>query len=645
METTTPTKLEQLKERRETLLIEREISELKRSNRVLDEASRVVDVSEAFQDIVNPREYLFDSPGFGFDTQDYRISAASDRKHGANWPFWQTEQELSQIRGIARHVASTDEVAISALDNLANYVLGRSGFEYEITPKAKQDIDPRIVAVAQSVIDSFAEENEWEGDLERELFYRSRRDGEFFLPLEDTGGGYVRAETIEPDEVTEPGNVNQLEDYLGLGPGLDWKFGIAKTPNRPLQRQGYFVQRFGDANDWDYLPVHPSSVSGRTACMIHARLNVDRVVCRGLSDFYAVYQDLERVSKLLGNTLQGGAIQAAIAYIKEHAAGTRESDITSARSGKVESTYNLPQGSSGSAREISTRRIMPGTVVSTVGTKYHAGPLGTPRGTSYIEIAQAGLRYVGQRWTMPEYLISGDASNGNFSSTLVAEAPFTKSIEAKQSYYTRVYKGVFWRVLEIAVRAGRFVRLGIDSSEFRLLKRLIDIDITPPEVAVRNRLEDHQIRQGEYAAGFLSLETWAAEAGRDLQAERDKGVEPVVAPPVGSQLQGSAIDDMSPAVASPAVVVTPEDAAPENTETTAGLNGAQITAAKDLLSELSAGTTAYDVAVELLVSLGLKRELAIKMANSAKAARVAEKPQLVQERLQQAAMLIWEGYP
>lgn len=523
---TAPTKLDQLKEQRDTLLLQREVASLQKQTRVLDESSRTVDVSEAFQDVVNPREYLFDSPGFGFDTHDYRISTASDRKHGANWPFWQTEQELSQIRGIARHVAATDEVAISALDNLANYVLGRSGFEYEITPKAKQNIDPRIVAVAQSVIDSFVEENEWEGDLERELFYRSRRDGEFFLPLEDTGGGYVRAETIEPDEVTEPGNVNQLEDYLGLGPGLDWKFGIAKTPNRPLQRQGYFVQRFGDANDWDYLPIHPSSVSGRTACMVHATVNVDRVVCRGLSDFYAVYQDLERVSKLLGNTLQGGAVQAAIAYIKEHAVGTRASDITAANSSKTESTYTTPAGPNGHSREVSTRRITPGTVIDTTGTKYHAGPLGAQRGQSYIDIAQAGLRYVGQRWTMPEYLISGDASNGNFSSTLVAEAPFTKSIESKQSYYTRVYKGIFWRVLEIAVRAGRFIRMGIDSSKFWLLKQLIDIDVTPPEVAVRDRLEDHQIRTGEHAVGILSRETWAAEAGRDLQTERDKGAEP-----------------------------------------------------------------------------------------------------------------------
>jgi len=57
-------------------------------------------------------------------------------------------------------------------------------------------------------------------------------------------------------------------------------------------------------------------------------------------------------------------------------------------------------------------------------------------------------------------------------------------------------------------------------------------------------------------------------------------------------------------------VKQPADDAPENIESTAGLNGAQITAVLEVLTRLRAGELTAVVAIELLVSVGMQRERA-----------------------------------
>ena len=63
---------------------------------------------------------------------------------------------------------------------------------------------------------------------------------------------------------------------------------------------------------------------------------------------------------------------------------------------------------------------------------------------------------------------------------------------------------------------------------------------------------------------------------------------------------------------------------PENIESDKGLNGAQINAAKDLLTGVSDGTVAPGVATELLISLGIDRERVERMVAEAAAFNLAE---------------------
>ena len=90
------------------------------------------------------------------------------------------------------------------------------------------------------------------------------------------------------------------------------------------------------------------------------------------------------------------------------------------------------------------------------GQNIRAG-LSAPNERRGLSKFQAALRYVGVRWNMPEYMISGDASNANLASALVAEAAFRqRPREADQPVYLNAFRELFWKVLRIRFDAGAF---------------------------------------------------------------------------------------------------------------------------------------------------------------------------------------------
>lgn len=512
--TTATATLDTLREQHEALRLQSEIVDLERSIQLADIENRMVlRESDQWGELVNRREYLSDTPGFGFGAAyDNRIANPSDRKGGKCTPIFENEQDLAWIRGIGRFIADHYEIAIGALENLTGYTIG-TGFTYEVKSKRKSQANEQLIAAVQEAIDETAEANSWTGDLEDELFRRSRKEGEFFLWIRENGLGPATFTLVDPGFVTEPADPRTLEDHLSLE-GLCWTFGIATDQGDVERRHGYFIQRDGDPADWEFAPANR---------MVHCRLNVDRGIKRGVSDFYAAYQNLERASKLLSNTLQGAAIQASIAFIREHVAGTAQSTIESFARTKADSTsYATKQN--GGVKQINQQKYLPGKVIDTAGTKYHAGPLGQSSAPTYIDVMQAGLRIVGARWTMPEYMVSGDASNANYSSTLVAGGPFDRATKRRQAFYERHFTAAFWAALGIYCRQGRFTEYGINTvSE---LKQIVEVTTEAPGVAVQDDAAQEVIRETRFRNGILSRRTWAAQADLDFDNEVAEGAKP-----------------------------------------------------------------------------------------------------------------------
>lgn len=528
MATVTENDLDELRERRESLQLQAEIAALQGQVNVAEAVNRMVDVSESLPPLVDRFEFLHDTPGFGTGHHHgrHRISLQGDRKDGSFRPHFETEQQLAEIRGEGQFLTTTDETSIGILENLTNYTIG-TGFVYEATPKP--EAPPQLAKVVQQVIDDFDELNHWGGDLEREVFSNSRRDGEKFLKLSHVGSGNVRARVVDAPNITEPANPRVLEDFIGAS-SLNWKYGIATDQGDVERVHGYYVEWEPDGHSWDFVPERVQSLD--LGVMHHIKLNVDRTVKRGLSDWYGVTAELERAAKLLRNTAEGASIQAAIAFIREHVSGTTGDQISSFQGNKTDFRFNRPTGDGGT-REVRTQRFDPGHIIDTRGTKYHAGPLGTPRGQSYLDIGAAVLRVVGTRWTMPEHIVSGDASNNNLASILEAGSPFQLSIMAKQHRYECEYRQILWKVVHLAFLAGRFRG---KASSFADIKRQVEIGIEAPSTETQNKLEQEQIRAIRSQAGILSLQTWAAQADLDFDLEVEQGAKPQADPQLGAGL-------------------------------------------------------------------------------------------------------------
>ena len=137
-----------------------------------------------------------------------------------------------------------------------------------------------------------------------------------------------------------------------------------------------------------------------------------------------------------------------------------------------------------------------------------------------MAVLQAILRAVASRLCMPEYMLTSDASNASYSSTLVAESPAVKMFQRLQHELMEDDREVFARVLQTAAEAGR---LPAD------LPGRVELQIEPPSVAVRNALEEAQVDEILVRNGAMSVATMALRHGLDPAkelAQRESSSEP-----------------------------------------------------------------------------------------------------------------------
>lgn len=519
--TDTPaTRLRSLQTNRDILQAQIDI----RSNQeALDLLEHEDQVQEEFGKLIDSTEFL---DATGFDHQFRQVlpigagARISDRKGGQNFPFFQNEIELSWIRGFARILAGGTETPISILENLKNYTIGQ-GFEYSAKPDAdaKEEPPEGLVDEVNRIIKDFLEDNKWNGKKDREFFERSRRDGEVFLGMWHTGRGRVETRFIEPEQISEPGQTRALEDWIeGFAPQTVanpscWRFGV-HTPEDDVEKVFGFHVKWDHAPDnWDYLPV--SRVE-------HMKLNVDGNIKRGMSDFFPTRKHLRHVDTLITNVLLGSAAAAGIPWIRQFPPGASKETINSQIGSETMRQHTVQFRDNSREEKHNVHRA--GTVLNvTSGMEYKPGPMGSQRNPGFIQAIQAGLRSAGTRWSMPEFLISGDASNANFASALVAEGPFVKSIEAKQHDYILVFTSILWKVIRIAFEAGRLDEFNLD---FSLIRRMIELEIEPPRVATRDRTSETTRFAILKLHGVLSPKTWASKEGLDFEQELENGAEP-----------------------------------------------------------------------------------------------------------------------
>jgi capsid protein len=338
----------------------------------------------------------------------------------------------------------------------------------------------RLIAQVQNVIDDFISTNHWH-NRQQEIVRRKDRDGEALLQFFVAHDGSLRIRFIEPDQVfTPPAQVGNPAARLG----------ILTDPNDVETVIGFFV---------DGQLVDAADIQQRKA-------NVDANVRRGLPLFYPVRKNLRRAEKLLRNMSVVAEIQSAIALIRKHRQGTA-TGVQQFVVGQADAT--LTSRATGQTRTF--RRYGPGTILDANANIEYDFPAASVDAANFVTVLQAELRAVASRLVMPEFMLTSDASNANYSSTMVAEGPAMRMFARLQAEQVCDDLEVMWRVVNSAMAAGKL------PSE---TATLVNIQAVPPSLEVLDPLQEAQRFRIENAAGILSPQTWSQRDGLDYDQEQ-----------------------------------------------------------------------------------------------------------------------------
>jgi hypothetical protein len=439
------------------------------------------------------------------------VSTAADRRYGNYAPFWRTWYEHSRLRAGARLIYGLSPLCSGAVRGLRSYCVGE-GFTYQAVAKKGRDAPPELVEAVQDAVEDFDRRNRWTGreskpgqqsqdSWEGELFVRSVVDGEAAVREYEPEPGRLVVRPVEPEWVVEPPGLREEVSY-----------GVLTDRDDLCTVTGYFLSYGGSTADGEEAPVAGEGDGG-----VHfLKRNTPRTVKRGMPDLaYGTHDALRAAGRLLENLAEGASIQASLALIRQHT-GTPK-DVVQEFADSV-ADYDRPDVFTGGRESVESFR--PGKILDIPDSIQFALPSFGANQQAFIPVVQAVLRSIAVKWNAPEWLTSGDASNNNYASSLTAESPFVKGIKSEQrTVYAPFYLCVVWRAVEIAARAGKVVTPDGRVWGWQEIRRLVDIQATPPTVETRDKGQEAQQNQTYVGMGVKSPQTVQGELGLDPDKE------------------------------------------------------------------------------------------------------------------------------
>jgi capsid protein len=437
-------------------------------------AARITEACDALWNaLVDPREAYLDDDGSWWTDIASRGANAPGAPHVS---AALNEQQLAEARLQSRRLAATNEFAINGLENRISYIVG-PGHIYRTVVRKGADSAPELVTEVQQVLDEFLVENQWQL-RQQEIVRRLDRDGEAFLRFFVAGDGFTRVRFVEPEQIAAPAE-------LALRPANS--FGIRTEPDDVETAVSYYI---------DGEPVDAAHIQ-------HRKANVDANVKRGLPLYFPVMKNLRRVEKLLRNMSAVAEIQSAIALIRKHRSATRN--------GIERFADDTADVSAAPALHRRLSHYAPGTILDAPAGLEYDFPAAGVNASAFVTVLQAELRAIAARLVMPEFMFTSDASNANYSSTLVAEGPAVKMFERLQAALKNDDCRVLWRVIDNAVAAGR---LPAD------VRRRVELQVSLPSLHVRDQFRECQVERMAFEAGILSAQTWSQRLGLDYEQEQ-----------------------------------------------------------------------------------------------------------------------------
>ncbi len=332
-----------------------------------------------------------------------------------------TESIRTSIRDRARKAVRENPHACNILRLLSAYVTG-AGLQLNHQPVVLTDEVPPGAEVLGSLADQI-----WKDFLTRNLTHysfreharRTWRDGECFVRRFSTPDGIV-LRFVDPERVTASTDDPETQGIL--------------TATHDVELPLYF------------LLSHPDRPSERIRVsadeMLQTRIGVDSNEKRGVSLFAPILDAINDYERWMETELLARKLQSSIVLWRKV-------------QGSPQLTENVADRSASSGnmgRDGRRERFGPGTILTTNhGTDMQFLQPNTNFGDA-VPLGRMMLLGIAAGAGLPEFMLTADASNGNFSSTMIAEGPAVKYFQNEQQFFagefSRIWKWVMHDAIE-----------------------------------------------------------------------------------------------------------------------------------------------------------------------------------------------------
>ncbi|QDT67059.1 phage portal protein [Calycomorphotria hydatis] len=321
-----------------------------------------------------------------------------------------------QLRQAARQLVAENTHAANVLRLMEVYIVGP---DLRLSHEGTED-DVPLLKTADHLWQEFLNHNRCHFSY-REFARRTWRDGECFLRLFSQGHGTPVVRFLDPE------TIDGGKDHPDCQ-------GIISAPNDVENVIEYLRTDTSTGEIEESIPSEE---------IIHTRVGVDSNEKRGITIFRSLITPLKNYQQWLDTELTARRLQSSIVL-------WRKVNGSSAQVSSVVDQHTTSQ-----VGDTRNERVKPGTILTTNrGTELEFLQPQTnfsdtvPLGRMLILSVAAGAG-------LPEFMLTSDAANGNFASTMVAEGPAVKLFEAEQHFFAGEFRRLWFWVMSEAIRAGK----------------------------------------------------------------------------------------------------------------------------------------------------------------------------------------------
>ena len=428
-------------------------------------------------------------PSFARDNDEDEWKALSGGKEVYS------EQDLAAMQKQASGLCYKNSLALGIIETLISFTIGK------VCRIIALDENPDV----QEYWDAFYEVNDFDSKS-KEMVRRTLRDGECFIRFFPPKSGDVqKIRFVEPSEIK---------------PGVGGKptHGIETDPDDVEEVVSYhreYVQSDNVAMKED-IPADE---------MLHLKIRVDSNVKRGISFLVGIAEYIVKYKDWLDDRIVLNKIRSMFGLIGKVTGGSSLSNLSSKL---PDSTTNKNTNSGDYKKKLFKR----GSVLLTKGVEWDFKHLNIAASDTKDD-GRAILLMIVAGTNLAEYMVTGDASNAAYASTMVSESPAVKAFESWQDFFEKPFKKIYKKVIEYGIERGPLSenskktipdgfdkKTGVEKFEDKPIPTNKECQVDYPILIHRNIKDETEALQVQKSNGWVSSRTASGKLGYDYKEEQ-----------------------------------------------------------------------------------------------------------------------------